>query len=257
MRINESALDDRNTIYDIAALRENSLSDYEIAALITLYNDFDYSVDDCIEIINEQLYQTAKYNKHDITVDSINFLVYDDYADAQSDAVESIMDYIESNYETISIGTLIDYTDQLTFKKIFEERLKDEAEDLYYSSSSDFENELVEKCYELQLISDDDFRVDTNGITDYMRCELNEDLLIDLYADEQMRGMDDYVLEYLDMFGEDEFRFAVEISNAFDALSYANDCAYELDEVANTLATYDGVERKITTLTGQYYLYRI
>lgn len=137
-----------------------------------------------------------------------------------------------------------------------EECLNDDIEDLHDKDAFDskFETRFEEECYERNVLDDDDFEENEDGVwilkdkSDANIEELEYQLKSAIFA-----NIGDHYDYLYDRFGEDEVHEMLENNNAFDEEAIAEE-AVEADGVESFLATYDGYE---LDLDGDLVAYRI
>lgn len=135
------------------------------------------------------------------------------------------------------------------FEEAMEESNRSYCEDIVRERSREFENRLVEECYERDLIEDDDFEQDEDGDPDFEKCLVDEDDLINRMMEDMAE--DDPVEWFRDNFGESELSDAVKDHNLID-LDEVIDELQKWDGRGPTLAGWDGNENE----EGDFFIYR-
>jgi hypothetical protein len=189
--------------------------------------------------------------------DSMEFLVFDDYDEAESAARQYVINVIDDIGFTDILGWE-DYVDEDWFEDAMRESYESYAEDIASEDSDKFESRLVEECYDRGLIDDDDF-YERDGEIDYTDCfrydqyALQEMLADDLVSDELIDG---YASKwYVDNFGEESFNEVCVENNLIDEDEIA-DYVVRSDGVAHSLAGYDGQEHTYDLDGVTYFIYR-
>ena len=222
----------------------------------------DFSKDDVSreEVLNAFLRETfgddtdfnvsSGYGEYSFDTDEGDFLVLDDI-EADRVAKERLLDFLET--EGISgirfeyLGGLEEYVDTDWFDEAKEESNRFYCEDIASEDSSEFENRLVEECYESNIISDDDFE---DG-----ECTVSNDDLIDMYTEYLGERDTDSVRWFINNYGEEEFNRVV-IERSLVNLDTLADDILSTDGRAMQLAGYDFNEIEFKYNGKTYFLYR-
>lgn len=183
------------------------------------------------------------------------YLIYDDYSDAESDAV----DYVKQTIDELGLESFSEsfqqeiVNDGLVDVDWFKLAMRESNENYVYdieseeSSDSKYANRLIEECADADIISDDE--IDENG-------EYTGELdLAEEYAEYLNNREPDAVEWFRDNFGEREMADVVRENNLLDEDAVAERCV-ESDGVANSLASYDSEERTFDYKGTTYYIYR-
>lgn len=234
----------------------NALDTECIAVLIKLYQDFDFTADELNEIVDND--EIEHYDNYvELTVWKYSFLVFDDKDEAYNAAVEDS----KALFDDIGLDSLSDEFDYDKYidEDWFKETLTDMEENRYYEMadeySDEFENALVEECYNRGLIDDSDFRDDEFGV-DYKDCIKSTDRLVSMCVADYVADIDNWIQEYIFNFGQDDFNHVINTYGLVDFNSMAKECV-NIDGIAHYLASYDGEERVVYDLHGKdYYIYR-
>lgn len=257
-RMTEAYSNELETV--ISKAERKGLENECIAILITLYQDFDFTADELKDIVeNEEIEYDSEYNEVRLSTWDYSFRVFNDYDDAYNAAVEDA----EGIFDDLGLAALSKdfdydmYIDEDWFRDALIESMEYYCYDIAEEGSDTYENRLVEECYDRDLIDDDDFGTDEYGEIDYTDCIKSTDRLVSMFVDDYANGVDNWIQEYIDNFGQEEFNTAVEIHGLVDFEQLSKDCV-NIDGVAHHLASYDGDERTVYDLFGQdYYIYRV
>lgn len=184
------------------------------------------------------------------------YLVYDSYEYATSEAIQSAKDIIEDCGYTCVNGWE-DYVDEEWFEEAIREMNESYAEDIESEGDFTFDNRLVQECYDNDLIDDEDFELDDDGEPDYTQCTVDSYELQEMLAEYMTNDAIGYgaVRYYISNFGEEDFNEAVKQHDLVDIDALAEYCVDE-DGVAHYLASYDGNENEIDFNGVTYYLFR-
>lgn len=150
---------------------------------------------------------------------------------------------------------MTEYVDQDWFEQAERESFENYCYDLMEEYNDPYGNSLVERCYEVDIINDDDFEEDEDGNPDYSKCKIDDETLLERAVDEHMDGIDDFTEYFIDEFGEAEFNDVVSRYGLIDEDKLAEDVV-DVDGPANSLASYDGRENEVDVGGLTYYLYR-
>ena len=141
------------------------------------------------------------------------------------------------------------------FEQAMDESNRFYCEDIVGESSKEFDNRLVEECYERGLIDDDDFEENEDGDVDHELCKKDNDDLIELMVESMNDDWDDPVEWYIDNFGEKDLSDCVIEHNLVD-LDKVIEELKSLDGRGNTLSSYDGEENSEKVNGEWFYIYR-
>lgn len=122
------------------------------------------------------------------------------------------------------------------------------CEDIADEKSRNFENRLVEECYDRDLINDDDFEKDEDGDPDFEQCLVDQDDLIDRMVEDMAE--DDPIEWYRSNFGDEDLSDVVKEHNLID-LNEVIDEVQKWDG-RGMLASWDGEENS----EGEFFIYR-
>ena len=176
--------------------------------------------------------ESIEFNSNYVTTDIGEYIVFDSYEDAESQAVESCINIIEE----------CGIPENLIFEAeiqgwINEEYFKDYWEDLHEVQAYNEDIQYIATEEELEQLE--------NG-------DITEDDIRDNYYNclkDSLSG--NYIDEYKFQFGDKEFQRVLIERNLIDITALARWCV-DMDGVAHTLATWDGEE----TETNGYYFYQ-
>ena len=144
--------------------------------------------------------------------------------------------------------------DNSWFEDAMDESNRFYCEDIADESSREFDNRLVEECYERGLIDDDDFEEDEDGDVDHEQCKKDNDDLIELMVEDMNNDYDNPVEWYKDSFGEKSLSEVAIEKNLVD-LDEVIEEVKSLDG-RGCLATYDGSENEEKVNGEWFYIYR-
>ena len=173
-------------------------------------------------------------NDNNVVIDTMegDFVLYNNYSDAETDAVESALNLIDDCGLTENLvleAELQGLIDINWFKEFWEEVHEGQAynEDIQYIANEE----------ELEMLD--------NG-------EITEEEIRDNYYETLQNSISgDYIGEYKFQFGEEDFQNTLTRNNLIDTDALATWCV-DMDGVAHYLASYDGEEYE----QDGYYIYR-
>lgn len=162
---------------------------------------------------------------------------------------------IQSFSESFQDWIINNALDKSWFEDAMDESNRFYCEDIADERSREFDNRLVEECYERGLIDDDDFEEDEDGDVDHEQCKKDNDDLIELMVEDMNNDYDDPVEWYKDNFGEEDLsRVAIE-KNLVD-LDEVIEEVKSSDGRGATLSSYDGEENSEKVNGEYFYIYR-
>ena len=173
-------------------------------------------------------------NDNNIAIDTMegDFVLYNNYSDAETDAVESALNLIEDCGLTENLileAELQGLIDTNWFKEFWEEVHENQA----YNESIQY----IADEEELEMLDNE---------------EITEEEIRDNYYETLQNSINgDYIGEYKFQFGEQDFHDALIGHNLIDTDALAKWCV-DMDGVAHYLASYDGEEYE----QDGYYIYR-
>lgn len=198
-----------------------------------------------------------KCDGHNVESGSAEYYVYDDYNDAEEDAIDSA----ESTIDDLGINAintdmqdyvLENFCDNYPWEQEMNDYHVSYAEDIANESASSdkYANRLIEECVDAGIIDDDD--LDDDG--EYNNGEY--DGLVEDYAnsmDDNFSSMSEW---FEDIYGSGwTSEVADVIADYMDTRAVAEWCV-ETDGVAHYLAGYDGDENEEDVDGTTYYIYR-
>ena len=173
-------------------------------------------------------------NDNNVVIDTLEgeFILYSNYSDAETDAIESALDIMED------CG--------LTENLIFEA----ECQGLIYTN---WFKEFWEEVHENQAYNEDiQYIADEEELEQLDNGEIDEDTIRDNYYNTLQDSINDnWMDEYKFQFGEEDFKHTLIRNNLIDTDALAKWCV-DMDGVAHYLASYDGEEYE----QDGYYIYR-
>ena len=164
---------------------------------------------------------------------------------------------IQSFSESFQDWIINNALDKSWFEDAMDESNRFYCEDIADERSREFDNRLVEECYDNGLIDDEDFETDEDGDPNYEECLVDEDDLKEKLA-QYMTDNSGYSYAsqwYMDNFGEDDFNEFVKRNNAVNVDELA-EYVVRTDGVENSLARYDGEENTFEFDGTTYYIYK-
>lgn len=213
---------------------------------------------EALEAVADEFEVTSSYDSDLFECANMEFWVFDDHDEAEEKAVEQVKDLLDDIGYT-SIEGWEDYVDEEWFEEAMRESYDSYAEDIENEGSDEFENRLVEECYERDLIDDADFDDDENGEPDHMSCRVDfyklQEMLADDCVDDEMSHYRYASAWYMDNFGEESFNDAVENNNLIDE-DEISEYVVRSDGAANTLSSYDCEENEYDFEGTTYWIYR-
>ena len=248
----------------VDAAEDSGLDNYETAYAVACYEDFGYTLEDVLEMIENGVISTSSWDSHYIENSEWNTeaYVFDDYEDAESAAKEDVLNLLdEIGFEGLNVD-LSEFADQDWFQTALIESFENYCWSIKLENDDTYGNRLVEECYDHELIDDESFEKDESGEPDYTQCIIDEDELTDRYVDWYKDELDydygdNYAQAYIDEFGESEFNETLKnYSYVVDTDALA-EYIVDNDGIANSLARYDGNEYEVEIGDGViYYVYR-
>ncbi len=162
---------------------------------------------------------------------------------------------IQSFSESFQDWIINNALDKSWFEDTMDENNRFYCEDIADERSREFDNRLVEECYERGLIDDDDFEEDEDGDIDHEQCKKDNDDLIELMVEDMNNDYDDPIKWYKDTFGEEDLS-KVAIENNLVDLDEVIEEVKSLDGRGATLNSYDGTENEEKVNGEWFYIYR-
>jgi hypothetical protein len=162
---------------------------------------------------------------------------------------------IQSFSESFQDWIINNALDKSWFEDAMDESNRFYCEDIADERSREFDNRLVEECYERGLIDDDDFEKDEDDDVDHEQCKKDNDDLIELMVEDMNNDYDDPVEWYKDNFGEEDLSKVVIEKNLVD-LDEVIEEVKSVDGRGNTLSTYNGEENEENVNGEWFYIYR-
>ena len=173
-------------------------------------------------------------NDNNVVIDTLEgeYVLYNNYSDAEQDAIETVLDIIED------CG--------LTENLIFEA----ECQGLIHTN---WFKEFWEEVHENQAYNEDiQYIADEEELEQLDNGEIDEDTIRDNYFNTLQDSINDnWMEEYKFQFGEEDFKHILIRNNLIDTDALAKWCV-GMDGVAHYLASYDGEEYE----QDGYYIYR-
>ena len=161
---------------------------------------------------------------------------------------------IQSFSESFQDWIINNALDKSWFEDAMDESNRFYCEDIADERSREFDNRLVEECYERGLIDDDDFEEDEDGDVDHEQCKKDNDDLIELMVEDMNNDYDDPVEWYKDNFGEEDLSKVAIEKNLVD-LDEVIEEVKSLDG-RGCLAGWDGEENSEKVNGEWFYIYR-
>jgi hypothetical protein len=256
---------DEETQQIIDACIENGFNKLETAFAVACYQDFDFTLEEVMEMIERNVINVSEYNSNLVENDvwSVEALVYPN----QDEAIQAAIDYVEDLIDEIGYSgfnvDFADFADENWFKEALKESFETYCSDIEYESDDSFGNRLVQECYDNGIISDEDFATDEDGNVNYTECMLDTIDLVDRYVDwyetEELYGNyhGNFIKAYIDNFGEDDFNYILKNNpDIIDKDAFAAYCV-EQDGPQQSLSSYDGQEYIVDIGDNQnYFVYR-
>lgn len=162
---------------------------------------------------------------------------------------------IQSFSESFQDWIINNALDKSWFEDAMDEINRFYCEGIVDERSREFDNRLVEECYERGLIDNDDFEEDEDGDADHEQCKKDNDDLIELMVEDMNNDYDDPVEWYKDTFGEESLSEVAIEKNLVDLDTVIEELK-SLDGRGNTLSSYDGSENEEKVNGEWFYIYR-
>ncbi len=208
--------------------------------------------------LDEEEKEDIEVDDETLTYDSEEYLVLTDseaddwFERYQRDLWDDLG--IQSFSESFQDWIINNALDKSWFEDTMNESNKFYCEDIADERSREFDNRLVEECYERGLIDDDDFEEDEDGDVDHEQCKKDNDDLIELMVEDMNNDYDDPVEWYKDNFGEEDLS-KVAIENNLVDLDEVIEEVKSLDG-RGCLAGWDGKENSEKVNGEWFYIYR-
>jgi len=238
--------EDSESLESLYQIDENYIEGIE-----SFMDDNNYSLDNISNVIDMGVGVTISFD------DQTDYMFLTD-AEADREAISKIESYLNDEYNFSYISGWEDYIRY----GYFDDQMDNEAEKLSFQGNSTYDNELVERCYDENLIDDDDFRkiveIDDEGnevVTDepdYMQCKFDNWGLIEKYTAYLNEKYDSSLKWYIQMFGEEDLKEMVSNDHRMIDIEGLARSVIELDGRGG-IATYDGEENNY----GDIYVYRM
>lgn len=258
--LREGYEEDIQEIVDL--MNEHDYSDAEIATAICAYEEYDTTVDEIREMIdNDEIRETSEWvygNGTFVTLGVMEFMVYESEDDAYGAAEEEFENLVDEIGVTQAVPKYVweDYLDEDSCEEFFRDDYRSYCEDIVNESDDTYGNRLVSECVDAGIIDDYDFEEDEDGEPDYSQCTVDEDELIEKYVDYMVDRIDDFGEELRFQFGEDTFEDMIKrgyIVFDMEGLTerYIDDCG-----VGQCLSGYDGQENEVEYEDINYHIFR-
>lgn len=248
----------------VDAAENAELDNYETAYAVACYEDFGYTLEDVLEMIENGVISTSSWDSHYIENSEWNTeaFVFDNYEDAESAAKEDVLNLFDDiGFEGLNVD-LSEFADQDWFKDALVESFEFYCRDIVDEDDDTYGNRLVQECYDNGLIDDESFETDENGEPDYTQCIIDEDELVDRYVEWYEDDLNynyggDFVQAYIDDFGSRDLSELIKNNPSVIDTDALAEYIVDNDGVANSLARYDGNEYEVEIGDGvTYYVYR-
>ena len=258
--LREGYEEDIQEIVDL--MNEHDYSDAEIATAICAYEEYDITVDEIREMVdNDEISETSEYTYNDgtfVTLGTMEFIVYENATEAYNGAKEWFEGLVDEIGITQAVPDYVweDYLDEDSCEEFFRDDYRSYCEDIVNESDDTYGNRLVSECVDAGIIDDYDFEEDEDGELDYSQCTVDEDELIEKYVDYMVDRIDNFGEELKFAFGEDGLTGLIDngaIEFDMEGLTerYIDDYG-----VGGCLSGYDGQENVIDYDNWEYYIYR-
>lgn len=213
------------------------------------------SREEAYEAIYDEFEVKCSYSNNEFESNVGDYMVFDDYDDAEAEAIDREEDLIDDIGIPEQYAEDEDFVDVDWFNDAMKESYESYCEDIANEGSREYENRLVEECYEAGRIDDTDFEEDEFGDPDYMRCIVPEYELVDRLAEYMCEDYGSGIQWYIDNFGSDQFREMCDHYNLYETRAFAK-FVVDTDGCAQTLAGYDGNEIEFSYNDNTYWMYR-
>lgn len=248
----------------VNSAEDDGLNNYETAYAVACYEDFGYSLEEVLEMIEKATITTSSWNSHYIENSEWNTeaYVFDDYEDAESAAKEDVLNLFDDiGFEGLNVD-LEDFADEDWFKDALVESFEFYCRDIEYEGDDTYGNRLVEECYDHDLIDDESFEKDENGEPDYTQCKLDTEDLVEKYTNWYEEDLysayhGNFIKAFVDNYGEEALNDVIKEHPSIIDTDALAEYIVDIDGVANSLARYDGNEYEVEIGDGvTYYVYR-
>ena len=232
--------------------REAELSDKEIAVLMVMHDDYNYTEEEIMEIINTEGITLNRYGYDNVEIEEYgeDYYVFDSEEDAEQAAKDEIIDL----FDDIGIEGFNLNMDEYVDTEWFWEAMK-ESYEFYLNDLSP--EDLFEQAYDDGFLDEDAFDTDEDGDIDFSSCNRDFDDVVERMLEdwEETHDEADAVQDYINEFGREDFNHVVKENNLVDVEKLAQDCV-DMDGRAVSLARYDSVEHEAYFDDTWFYVYR-
>ncbi len=240
-------------------LKDELLTEDEIGACLAAYEYSELSEDDILNFSTNNQITTNRYGV--ITIGPFKYYSFDDLVLAQDEASQLLQkELTPEKLKNVAIKTLQKFANDSWFDTIVEERFEEHCNELMEEYDNIFSNRFIRACYKSGILYDGDFEQDEFGEPDFEKCTVSLEDMYEEYKDMwQDNRTSDSVEYFKDTYGTTAFRNEI-MNNMEDAFEVSNYCDYLSKKEympPKILATYDGIQRVISSPDYTFYVYRV
>ena len=240
-------------------LKDELLTEDEIGACLAAYEYNELAKED---ILNYSTNNQISTNRYDIiTIGPFKYYSFDDLVLAQDEASQLLQkELTPEKLKNVAIKTLQKFANDSWFDTIVEERFEEHCNELMEEYDNIFSNKFIRACYKSGILYEGDFEQDEFGEPNFEKCTVSLDDMYEEYRDKwQDNRTFDSVEYFKDTYGTTAFRNEI-MNNMEDAFEVSDYCDYLSKKEympPKILATYDGIQRVISSPDYTFYVYRV
>lgn len=240
-------------------LKDELLTEDEIGACLAAYEYSELSEDDILNFSTNNQITTNRYGV--ITIGPFKYYSFDDLVLAQDEASQLLQkELTPEKLKNVAIKTLQKFANDSWFDTVVEERFEEHCNELMEEYDNIFSNKFIRACYKSGILYNGDFEQDEFGEPDFEKCTVSLDDMYEEYKDMwQDNRTFDSVEYFKDTYGTTAFRNEI-MNNMEDAFEVSDYCDYLSKKEympPKILATYDGIQRVISSPDYTFYVYRV
>lgn len=240
-------------------LKDELLTEDEIGACLAAYKYNELGEDDILNFSTNNQITTNRYGV--ITIGPFKYYSFDDLILAQDEASQLLQkELTPEKLKNVAIKTLQKFANDSWFDTVVEERFEEHCNELMEEYDNIFSNKFIRACYKSGILYEGDFEQDEFGEPNFEKCTVS---LNDMYEEYRDKWQDnrtfDSVEYFKDTYGTTAFRNEI-MNNMEDAFEVSDYCDYLSKKEympPKILATYDGIQRVISSPDYTFYVYRV
>ena len=240
-------------------LKDELLTEDEIGACLAAYEYSELSEDDILNFSTNNQITTNRYGV--ITIGPFKYYSFDDLVLAQDEASQLLQkELTPEKLKNVAIKTLQKFANDSWFDTVVEEQFEEHCNELMEEYDNIFSNKFIRACYKSGILYEGDFEQDEFGEPNFEKCTVSLDDMYEEYKDKwQDNRTSDSVEYFKDTYGTTAFRNEI-MNNMEDAFEVSYYCDYLSKKeymLPKILATYDGIQRVISSPDYTFYVYRV